>query len=86
MPLPPGGGLSATLMRGGARKALFLLGRELPSRPAERDRLIARGGRHAEVLERGRAVRCSLDQQMCGDEAVLADGAELAFFPPVTGG
>ena len=51
-----------------------------------RDALIARGGRHAEVLARGRAVRCSLNQAMCGDEAVLTDGAEIAFFPPVTGG
>jgi molybdopterin synthase sulfur carrier subunit len=53
---------------------------------ALRDTLIARGGRHAEVLARGRAVRCALNQAMCGDEAVLADGAEVAFFPPVTGG
>lgn len=51
-----------------------------------RDALIARGGRHAEVLARGRAVRCSLDQQMSDDTAALRDGAELAFFPPVTGG
>ena len=51
-----------------------------------RDALIARGGRYAEVLARGRAVRCSLNQAMCGDEAALVDGAEVAFFPPVTGG
>lgn len=51
-----------------------------------RDALIARGGRHAEVLGRGRAVRCSLNQAMCGDETALVDGAEVAFFPPVTGG
>jgi molybdopterin synthase sulfur carrier subunit len=53
---------------------------------ALRDALIARGGRHAEVLARGRAVRCSLDQAMCGDTTPLVDGAEVAFFPPVTGG
>jgi molybdopterin synthase sulfur carrier subunit len=51
-----------------------------------RDALIARGGRHAEVLSRGRAVRCSLDRQMCDDAAALGEGAEVAFFPPVTGG
>jgi len=51
-----------------------------------RDALVARGGRHAEALARGRAVRCALNQTMCGDEAVLAHGAEVAFFPPVTGG
>lgn len=53
---------------------------------ALRDALVARGGRHAEALARGRAVRCALNQAMCGDEALLADGAEVAFFPPVTGG
>ncbi|HEY6135408.1 MAG TPA: molybdopterin converting factor subunit 1 [Rubrivivax sp.] len=53
---------------------------------ALRDVLVARGGRHAEVLARGRAVRFALNQQMCTDAEPLADGAELAFFPPVTGG
>lgn len=51
-----------------------------------RDELIARGGAHAEVLARGRAVRAALDQVMSDDAAALADGAEVAFFPPVTGG
>ena len=51
-----------------------------------RDVLIARGGRHAEVLARGRAVRCALDQQMVEDSAALHEGAEVGFFPPVTGG
>lgn len=53
---------------------------------ALRDELVARGGVWAEALERGRAVRASLDQVMVGDEAALRPGAELAFFPPVTGG
>ena len=51
-----------------------------------RDELIARGGPHAEALARGRAVRVSLNQTMADESAVLADGAEVAFFPPVTGG
>lgn len=51
-----------------------------------RDQLIARGGRHAEALARGRAVRCALDQVMSDEAAELRDGAEVAFFPPVTGG
>jgi molybdopterin synthase sulfur carrier subunit len=51
-----------------------------------RDRLIARGGRHAEVLARGRAVRCALEQVLCSEGTPVPDGAELAFFPPVTGG
>ena len=53
---------------------------------ALRDELIARGGVWAEVLARGRAVRAALDQAMVGDDAALRDGAEVAFFPPVTGG
>lgn len=51
-----------------------------------RDQLIARGGRHAEVLARGRAVRCALDQVMSDEADALREGAEVAFFPPVTGG
>jgi molybdopterin synthase sulfur carrier subunit len=53
---------------------------------ALRDVLIARGGEHARLLARGRAVRCALDQAMCDERAAIADGAEVAFFPPVTGG
>lgn len=53
---------------------------------ALRDELLARGGVYAEVLARGRAVRMALDQQMSDEAAVLREGAEVAFFPPVTGG
>lgn len=51
-----------------------------------RDALLARSGRHAELLARGRAVRCAVDQQMAEESTPLRDGAEVAFFPPVTGG
>jgi len=51
-----------------------------------RDALIASGPRHAEVLARGRAVRCALAQRLCDEGTPLVDGAEVAFFPPVTGG
>jgi molybdopterin synthase sulfur carrier subunit len=53
---------------------------------ALRDELIARGGAHAEALARGKAVRVSLNQTMADESAALSDGAEVAFFPPVTGG
>ncbi|ODV08578.1 MAG: molybdopterin converting factor subunit 1 [Rubrivivax sp. SCN 70-15] len=53
---------------------------------ALRDRLLERGGRHAEVLARTRAVRCALNQVMSDEATVIEDGAEVAFFPPVTGG
>jgi sulfur-carrier protein len=51
-----------------------------------RDQLIARGGPHAQVLARGRALRCALDQVMADEATPVPDGAEVAFFPPVTGG
>jgi molybdopterin synthase sulfur carrier subunit len=53
---------------------------------ALRDALIARGGEHGRLLARHRAVRCALEQVMADDGAMLHDGAEVAFFPPVTGG
>ena len=53
---------------------------------ALRDLLIARGGAHAQVLARQRAVRAAVAQQMAADDTLLTAGAEVAFFPPVTGG
>lgn len=53
---------------------------------ALRDELIARGEPYATALARGRAVRMALDQVMRTEDAALRDGAEVAFFPPVTGG
>ena len=53
---------------------------------AVRDALIARGGTHASALARGRALRTALNQVLCDEAAIVRDGDELAFFPPVTGG
>jgi molybdopterin synthase sulfur carrier subunit len=53
---------------------------------ALRDALIVRGGAGGEALARGRAVRVALNQVMSDESAVLTDGCEVAFFPPVTGG
>ena len=53
---------------------------------ALRDALIARGDAYAESLARGRAVRIAQNQVMSDEAAALVDGAEIAFFPPVTGG
>ena len=41
---------------------------------------------HAQALGSGRALRCAVNQVLCAESAVVPDGAELAFFPPVTGG
>ena len=51
-----------------------------------RDLLIARGGEYATVLARGRSLRSALDQNVAAETVTLRDGAEVAFFPPVTGG
>jgi molybdopterin synthase sulfur carrier subunit len=51
-----------------------------------REQLLGLGGRHAEVLARGRAVRCALNQVLADESAVIPEAAEVAFFPPVTGG
>lgn len=51
-----------------------------------RDELIARGGAYAESLARGKAVRVAINQTLALETAALVEGAEVAFFPPVTGG
>jgi molybdopterin synthase sulfur carrier subunit len=53
---------------------------------ALRDELVARGGAYAQSLARGKAVRVALDRVMIDESAVLSEGCEVAFFPPVTGG
>ena len=53
---------------------------------ALRDELLARGGAYATALARGKAVRMALNQVMSDESAALTEGAEVAFFPPVTGG
>ncbi len=53
---------------------------------AARDALIARGTAHAQALGRKRTLRCALNQSLCEESALLHDDAELAFFPPITGG
>ena len=51
-----------------------------------RAELAARGGAYADVLAPARAVRMALNQVMADEATVLGEGAEVAFFPPVTGG
>jgi molybdopterin synthase sulfur carrier subunit len=53
---------------------------------ALRDRLVASSDAHAAALGRGRAVRAALNQAIADESAPVSDGAEVAFFPPVTGG
>jgi molybdopterin synthase sulfur carrier subunit len=53
---------------------------------ALRELLVARGGAWAEALGEGRVLRMACNQQMCDGTAPLRENAEVAFFPPVTGG
>ncbi|NUO88053.1 MAG: MoaD/ThiS family protein, partial [Cupriavidus sp.] len=40
----------------------------------------------AETLAEGRALRMAVDHAVARADTALADGCEVAFFPPVTGG
>jgi molybdopterin synthase sulfur carrier subunit len=48
--------------------------------------LQARGGPYAQVFAPGRPVRAAVQQVMARADTALVDGAEVGFFPPVTGG
>ncbi|MDP3584235.1 MAG: molybdopterin converting factor subunit 1 [Thiobacillus sp.] len=48
--------------------------------------LQVRGGAWAEELAAGRAFRVAVNQDIVALDAALPDGAEVAIFPPVTGG
>jgi molybdopterin synthase sulfur carrier subunit len=43
------------------------------------------GARHPELLT-AKNLRAAVNQKMAGMDAPVADGDEVAFFPPVTGG
>ncbi len=50
------------------------------------DALRARGGAFAAELAPGRAFRVAVDQAMARPGTPVEAGAEVAIFPPVTGG
>ena len=50
-----------------------------------RAHLAARGGAWQQALG-SESLRMACNQVMCGADAALLDGCEVAFFPPVTGG
>lgn len=53
---------------------------------AVRTFLRQRGGAWEHALDEGRALRMAYNQQMSGPDTAIAEGGEIAFFPPVTGG
>ena len=48
--------------------------------------LAARGGGWQQALDSGRQIRVAVNQVLVADTALVTDGDEVAFFPPVTGG
>jgi sulfur-carrier protein len=72
------------------REALGTSGESLDTQAgtlaALRAELVARGGAYADAFAPGKAVRVALNQTMSDETAALSDGAEVGFFPPVTGG
>jgi molybdopterin synthase sulfur carrier subunit len=48
--------------------------------------LMSRGAPWSEALAATRRVRAAVNQAMAVPQTPLVDGAEVAFFPPVTGG
>ena len=48
--------------------------------------LILRGENWSEALAEERALRIAVNQEVASIDALLRDGDEVAFFPPVTGG
>ena len=59
---------------------------EVKTIAALRGYLVQRGNPWAEVLASTKVIRCALNQEMVADSTLLVEGAEVAFFPPVTGG
>ncbi|MCL5497221.1 molybdopterin synthase subunit MoaD [Phytobacter palmae] len=61
------------------------LNETFPSVEAVRQHLAARNDRWALALEKGKLL-AAVNQTLVSLENPLADGDEVAFFPPVTGG
>jgi sulfur-carrier protein len=53
---------------------------------AVRELLQKRGGVWASALADDKPLRTAFNHVMCIPETAIADGGEVAFFPPVTGG
>ena len=51
-----------------------------------REWLTQQSPEHAAALTPAKGLRTAFNQTLCSADQALADGAEVAFFPPVTGG
>ena len=47
---------------------------------------LATRGAAWQVLTQSQNLRAAVNQRMAGPDSTIADGDEVAFFPPVTGG
>lgn len=59
---------------------------DLPTVGGVRQALMARSPLHAEALAARAGIRVSCDHELCDDAHPVTERAEVAFFPPVTGG
>ena len=50
------------------------------------DWLRSRGGGYAQALEDQSVIRVAVNQEFAAPDHAIADGDEIALFPPVTGG
>ena len=57
-----------------------------PTAGALRAWLRSQSDAHSQALAPGRAIRVAVDQTLADEATPLREGAEVAFFPPVTGG
>jgi sulfur-carrier protein len=48
--------------------------------------LMLRGPQWRDGLKLSKGMKCAVNQDVVSVETVLTEGAEIAFFPPVTGG
>lgn len=51
-----------------------------------RQELIGRGDPYAQALGADMVIRMALNQKVIDGDAIISEGSEVAFFPPVTGG
>jgi molybdopterin synthase sulfur carrier subunit len=64
----------------------FNYGEDVQTVRAVLDFCRAQSKQHAEALSITKVLRAALNQTLTSLEAQVADGDEIAFFPPVTGG
>ena len=70
----------------GRSEDVCVLPQDVLSVGALRAWLIARGEPWAQAFAEETRLRAAVDQRMARDDTPLGDAAEVAFFPPVTGG